>query len=93
MPRRAPGIPLMSNSAFQMNNKQVWNKPDLASNFGPAALAKIINQKYVITANFIFLIVTMRRIIKGKKENKNESGKKGARERKEEGPISNSCCK
>ena len=76
MPRRAPGIPLMSNNAFQMNNKQVWNKPDLASNFGPAALAKIINQKYVITANFIFLIVTMRRIIKGKKENKNESGKK-----------------
>ena len=76
MPRRAPGIPRMSNNAFQMNNKQVWNKPDLASNVGPAALAKIINQKYVITANLIFLIVTMRRIIKGKKENKNESRKK-----------------
>lgn len=74
MPRRAPGLPLMSNNAFQMNNKQVWNKPDLASNFGPAALAKIIKQKYVITANLIFIIVTVRKIIKGKKENKNESG-------------------
>lgn len=85
MPRRAPGIPPMSNNAFQMNNKQLWNKTDLASNFGPAALAKIYNQKYVITANLIFLIVTMRKIIKGKKENKNESGKKvRGKERRED---------
>lgn len=84
MPRRAPGIPPMSNNAFQMNNKQLWNKPDLASNFGPAALAKIYNQKYVITANLIFLIVSMRKIIKERKRikmkvGKRSEGKKGGR--------------